>query len=319
MMPAMRPTLLIVLLLATAAFGEEKSVENKDLEAVDAAAFAEVIAPDAVVKKLGGGYGWAEGPAFYDGKFIFSDVTTGNGAVHTWTEAGGVGILRKPSNQANGHRVDPQGRLVACESSTRRVVRTEKDGTITVLADRYEGKRFNSPNDVVVRADGSIWFTDPPYNKPKDQPRELDENYVFCITPKGELKTVADDFDMPNGVCFSPDQKTLYIADSGKPHHVRAFDVTEDWELTNGRVFCTIDPGAPDGIRCDEAGRFWSAAADGVHVFSTEGKLIGKIKVPEKQTANLSFGESGGRPMLLMTACSGVYGVEVKVRGAGFN
>ncbi len=292
---------------------------SPDLEAVDAAAFAEVIDGGATVKKLADGFSWPEGPAWYDGKLIFSDVTKGNGIVHTWTDAGGLGVLRDPSNQANGHRVDPQGRLVACESSTRRVVRMEKDGSIVPLAETYHGKRFNSPNDVAVRSDGSIWFTDPPYNKPKDEPRELDKNCVFCLELGGALKIVADDFDMPNGICFSPDQKVLYIADSGGPHHVRAFDVTDEHELKNGRVFCVIGAGVPDGIRCDADGRLWSAAADGVHVFSAAGKLIGKIKVPERQTANLTFGGPAGRPMVYMTATRAVYAVEVKVRGVGFN
>ena len=166
------------------------------------------------------------------------------------------------------------------------------------LVDRFDGKKFNSPNDAVVKSDGTIWFTDPPYGLPKGETKEQDGNYVFRFDPKTKTTTLAaKDFDMPNGLCFSPDEKKLYVADSGKPRHIRVFDVQPDGTLTGGAVFCQIDKGVPDGIRCDAQGRIFSSAGDGVHIFSPDGKLIGKILVPETP-ANLCFGGTDGKTLV---------------------
>ena len=184
--------------------------------------------------------------------------------------------------------------------------------SITILVDHFDGKKFNSPNDVVVKSDGTIWFSDPPYGTPKGQAKELDGNYVFRFDPATKLiAKVADGFDMPNGLCFSPDEKTLYVADSGKPHHIRAFAVRADNTLNTGDVLCVIDNGIPDGIRCDEKGDIWSSAGDGVQIFSSAGALIGKIPVPESP-ANLCFGGPDGKT-LFITARTTLYAMPTLV------
>jgi len=183
-----------------------------------------------------------------------------------------------------------------------------------VLADKFEGKRFNSPNDVVVKSDGTIWFTDPPYGTPKDQKKELDKNYVFRFDPKTkEIKAVVADCNMPNGLAFSPDEKVLYVADSGTPRHIRAFTVNADGALSGGDEFCKIDKGAPDGVRVDAAGRVFSSAADGVQIFSDKGKLIGRILVAESP-ANLNFGGSDKKE-LYITARTSLYRIKLLAAG----
>jgi gluconolactonase len=270
----------------------------------------------AMLQKLAGDMRFTEGPVWIarDGGFlVFSDIPSDE--LKRWSMKGGLSSFRRPSHQTNGNTLDREGRLISCEHAARRVTRTESDGAVTVLVDSFDGKKFNSPNDAVVKSDGSIWFTDPPYGLPKGGRRELDNNYVFRFDPATkDLRVVADDFDMPNGLCFAPDERTLYVADSGKPHHIRAFEVTSDATLTNGRVFCTIDAGAPDGIRCDDLGRVWSSAGDGVHVFAPDGKLIGKIPVPETP-ANLCFGGDDGQT-LFITARTSLYSIRVNATGA---
>jgi gluconolactonase len=270
----------------------------------------------AKLQKLAGDMKFTEGPVWIGrdgGYLVFSDIPADE--LKRWSMGEGLRTFRKPSRQANGNTLDREGRLITCEHHARRVTRTEHDGTVTVLVDSFEGKKFNSPNDAVVRSDGTIWFTDPPYGLPKGAARELEKNYVFRLDPGTKhIEIVADDFDMPNGLCFSPDERTLYVADSGKPHHIRAFDVTHDAKLSNGRVFCTIDAGAPDGVRCDELGRVWSSAGNGVHVFAPDGKLLGKIPVPETP-ANLCFGGEDGRT-LFITARTSLYSIRTSVRGA---
>jgi gluconolactonase len=279
-----------------------------------------LVPPEARVEKTVGGMRFTEGPVWVarDRALIFSDIPADQ--LKRWSDEddreGKLTTFREPSHQANGNTLDRDGRLVTCEHASRRVTRTEHDGTVSVLVDRFEGKRFNSPNDVVVRRDGTIWFTDPPYGLPRGASRELEKNHVFRFDPATrDIRIVADDFDMPNGLCFSPDEKTLYIADSGTPHHIRAFNLSGDGRLANGRIFCTIDSGAPDGIRCDEHGNIWSSAGDGVHVFAPDGTLLGKIPVPETP-ANLCFGGDEGKT-LFITARTSLYRITVNVRGAG--
>jgi gluconolactonase len=246
---------------------------------------------------------WAEGPAWFAaGRYlIWSDIP--NNRMMRFDEANGnVGEFRKVSNNSNGNTVDRQGRLVTCEHGARRVTRTEHDGSITVLADKYDGKRLNSPNDVVVKSDGSIWFTDPPYGILFDyegnlSKMEQDGSHVYRIDgTTGALTRVAADFEKPNGLAFSPDEKHLYIADTGITHkvngpkHIRRFDVSADGsKLGKNHIFADCNSGLFDGFRIDSDGRIWTSAGDGVHCFDPDGTLIGKIFIPEL-VSNVCFG-----------------------------
>ncbi|MGD0093728.1 MAG: SMP-30/gluconolactonase/LRE family protein [Planctomycetota bacterium] len=280
----------------------------------DEAEFSRIVPKGAVLRKLAGGLKFVEGPVWMPGGFlVFSDIPADE--LKKWSEKDGLTTFRTPSHNANGNFLSTDGLLLTCEHSSRRVTRTEKDGSIAVLADSYDGKKLNSPNDLVMKSDGMIYFTDPPYGVPKGEKREQPKNFVFRLDPKTkELKPIADDFDMPNGLCFSPDEKKLYIADSGQPRHIRVFDVKDDGTLANGKVFCAIDKGLPDGIRCDSAGRLFSTAGDGVQIFNTEGALIGKILVPETP-ANICFG-GADRKTLYITARTSLYAIELASAGA---
>lgn len=277
----------------------------------------DIVSPGAKLERVVTGLTFTEGPVWVGatgggGYLAFSDIP--NSTIHKWSPGAGLSVLRKPSNQTNGNTLDRQGRLISCEHEGRRVVRTESDGSVTVLADAYEGHKLNSPNDAAVKSDGTIWFTDPPYGvdrKLVEQPH----NYVFRLDPETKkLVAVAADFDMPNGICFSPDERTLYVADSGRPHHIRAFEVKGDNTLGAGRVLAVIDQGVPDGIRCDAAGRVWSSAGDGAQVFSPEGKLLGRVLCPETP-ANLAFGGKEGRTLFL-TARTSVYSLQTTTSAA---
>jgi gluconolactonase len=239
-----------------------------------------------------------------------------------WDETTGVtGVFRQPSGFANGHTADRQGRMLSCEHGHRRVTRTEPDGSITVLADAYQGKKLNSPNDIVERADGSVWFTDPAYGIDSDYEghqatSEIGACYVYRIDPStGQVTIVADDFDRPNGLAFSADERQLYIADSAR-HHIRVFSVTDDGRLEGGAVFVACDTGTFDGIRLDSAGRIWAAADDGLHCIDPDGTLIGKLHVPET-VANLTFG-GAQRNRLFITATTSLYSIRVNVTGAAY-
>ncbi|UQU67893.1 SMP-30/gluconolactonase/LRE family protein [Couchioplanes caeruleus] len=280
---------------------------------------------DFVVERLHTGARKSEGPAYFPaGRYlVWSDIP--NDRLLRWDETtGAVGVFRHASGYANGNTVDRQGRLVTCEQGNRRVTRTEHDGTLTVLADRYEGRRLNSPNDVVVRADGTIWFTDPIYGIAGDYEGHRAESelggdcYVFRMDPAtGDLRVVAGDFCRPNGLAFSPDEQRLYIADTRQePSHIRVFDVTADGTLTGGAVVATCNAGRFDGVRVDAAGRIWAAAWDGVHCFGTDGTLLGKLLLPEP-AANLTF---GGPKLnhLFITAGASVYTLRVTFNGARY-
>jgi len=276
--------------------------------------FKAVVAPDAPLRQIAGPLKFTEGPVWMDEAkcLLFSDIPADT--IYKWSEAEGLKVFRQPSHNANGNTTDPQGRLVTCEHGSRTVTRTEKDGKVITIASTYKGKRLNSPNDVVVKKDGSVWFTDPPYGvKPAEV--EQDKNYVFRADAGAtEPAPVANDFTRPNGLCFSPDEKFLYIANSDREvHNVRRFTVKGDNTLEGGEVFVTISPGGPDGIRCDRQGRLWSTAGDGVHVFSPEGKLLGKIRTPETP-ANCCFGGPDYKT-LFITARTSVWAVPVLVPG----
>jgi len=263
----------------------------------------------AEVSKLVGGFQFVEGPVWMpSGMLIFSDIPAD--ALFSWDATRIATPFRKPSGQANGNTLDAEGRLITCEHANHRVVRMEKDGTLTELASTFEGKPLNSPNDVVVAQDGAIWFTDPTYGlggRTSTQP----VRGIYRLNPTSmELRRVAGaDFDQPNGLCFSPDGTKLYVADSGKPAHVRVFRVGAGGSLEDAGIFCTIDIGVPDGIRCTADGRLWVAAGDGIQIFSADGKLERRILVPESPT-NLAFGGTGGS-VLYITARTSLYSVPV--------
>jgi gluconolactonase len=277
---------------------------------------------DGLMRRLHTGCRWTEGPVYFPaGRYlVFSDIP--NDRMLRWDETtDAVGVFRQPSGYANGHTRDRAGRLVSCEHGNRRVTRTEHDGSVTVLADRYRGHRLNSPNDVVEHSDGSIWFTDPSYGIDSDYEgyqaeSEIGACHVYRVDPAtGEVRIVADDFERPNGLAFSVDGRRLYIADTRqKPSHVRVFDVSDDGTLTGGEVFGTCDSGAFDGVRVDTAGRVWVAAHDGLHCFAPDGTLIGKLLVPEI-CSNLTFG-GARRNELFITASSSVYTLRVNFTGA---
>ncbi|MBN1671284.1 MAG: SMP-30/gluconolactonase/LRE family protein [Kiritimatiellae bacterium] len=286
--------------------------ESEPFVVRDPAEFHKIVPAGATLRKLADGMQFVEGPVWVaraGGFLLFSDIPADE--IKKWTTEDGLATFRKPSRQANGNILDLQGRLLTCEHLSRSVTRTEENGTVTTLADRFQGNRLNSPNDIAVKSDATIWFTDPPYGL-KNRGKELAGNYVFRLDPFDEtLRVAADDFDRPNGLCFSPDEKRLYIADSGKPRHIRLFDVGHGGVLGNGRVFCTIETGAPDGIRCDSDGRVFSSAGDGIHIYAPDGKLIGKIRVPETP-ANLCFGGATGST-LFITARRSLYAITLNV------
>ncbi len=272
---------------------------------------------DAFFARLHTGGRWLEGPAYFAaGRYlVFSDIP--NNQMLRWDEtSGAVGVFRAPSGYANGNTVDRQGRLVTCEHGNRRVSRTEHDGSVTVLADRYQGMRLNSPNDVVERSDGSIWFTDPSYGIDSDYEgyhaeSEIGACNVYRIDPgSGEVRLVAGDFVRPNGLAFTLDERQLYIVDT-REKHVRRFDVTDAGTRKGGEVFATCTAGSFDGMRLDHQGNVWISAHDGVHVFAPDGTLIGKLHVPEV-VSNLAFG-GPRRNDLFVTATSTVYALRVNV------
>lgn len=293
--------------------------------------FAKYQIVSAAVERLFKGARWAEGPVWFgDGRYLlFSDIP--NNRMLRWLEeTGEVSVFRSPSNYSNGNFRDRAGRLLTCEHDTRRVTRTEHDGTITVLMDSYQGKRLNAPNDIVVHSDGAIWFSDPGYGIMSNYEGhkaafELPAN-VYRLDPNTRVATVvASDLEKPNGLCFSPDEKLLYIVDSANPKHsgdarpIRVYDVVDGARLMNGRMFVNMSPGTSDGIRCDVDGNVWSAAGwagegfNGVHVFAPDGKLIGKIHLPEV-CANLCFG-GVKRDRLFMTASQSLYSLYVGTEG----
>jgi gluconolactonase len=278
------------------------------------------------VERLWTGARWTEGPVYFPAhrSVLFSDIP--NNRIMRFDETdGSVSVFRHPSNYANGHTVDRQGRLVSCEHGGRRVTRTEHDGRITVIADSYNGKPLNSPNDVIVKSDDSIWFTDPPYGILSDYEgdKAQPENgfNVYRVDGKtGAITVVADDFIRPNGLAFSRDEKKLYIVDSaggrtkGEPKHIRVFDVAADGKLSNSEEFADCTAGRFDGMRMDTDGRLWAATDDGVHCLDTDGTLIGKIKIPEI-CSNVVFGWPK-RNYLYITATNSLYGVLLQVNGA---
>jgi gluconolactonase len=291
------------------------------------ASFARYRLNLAKVERLGTGYRWAEGPVWIGDQrcLLWSDIP--NNRILRWDEeTGTITTFRKPSNFANGHTRDRQGRLVGCEHGGRRVYRVEYDGTITTIADRFEGKRLNSPNDVVVKSDGSIWFTDPPfgllgyYEGYKAEPENPVTN-VYRVDPAGKITLVAGDVDGPNGLAFSPDESKLYVVESrAEPRAISAYDVVGGAKLAGKRTLINAGAGTPDGFRVDVDGNLWCGwgmgepGLDGVHVFNPDGRLIGRIDLPER-CANVAFG-GAFRNRLFMAASTSLYALYVNTQGA---
>jgi gluconolactonase len=286
--------------------------------------FRSMVLPNAPLETLGTGYRWLEGPVWFaDHDCLYvSDIP--NDRILRWSEQGGVSVFRQPSGFANGHARDQQGRLIGCSHHDRCITRTELDGTVTVLASRYRGKRLNSPNDLVCKSDGTIWFSDPRYGISTDyeggkQSSELPPALYRLQPATGDLEIVADDFEGPNGLAFSPDERWLYVAESGRSlspdprQYIRRFAVSEDGRLSGGECFHKITPGFADGLRVDSEGNVWSSAADGVHCLSPEGELLGKIRAPSV-VSNLAFG-GRNRSRLFLCASHTLMAIYTNVRG----
>jgi len=288
--------------------------------------FARYRVNSAAVERLATGFRWAEGPVWFgDGRYLlWSDIP--NDRIMKWEEeTGAVSVFRKPSSFANGHTRDRQGRLVTCEHDTRRVTRTEHDGTITVLMDRFEGKPLNSPNDVVVKSDDSIWFTDPPFGilgnyEGHTATPELPTNVYRIDGRTGRTTVATGGVPRPNGLCFSPDERSLYVVVSGAiPREIRVFDVVDGGaKLAGERVFVSAGAGIPDGMRSDTDGNLWCGwgggeGQDGVAVFNPGGALIGRILLPER-CANLCFG-GVKRNRLFLAASQSLYSLYVNTQG----
>jgi gluconolactonase len=289
--------------------------------------FRSLVFSNVQVEPLYKGCRWAEGPAWFAaGRYlVWSDIP--NDRMLRWDETSGhVSVFRQPALNTNGHTVDREGRLVSCEHRGRCVSRIEHDGSRTVLVAQIEGRRFNSPNDVVVKSDGTIWFTDPSYGIDSDYegdaaPSEIGGRHVYRFDPAdGSVLAMTSDFVQPNGLAFTPDERWLYVADTGAthvtngPHHIRRFRVGEDgFSLTGGEVFAVCSAGLFDGFRFDVHGNLWASAGDGVHCYADDGALLGKIHIPEA-VANVCFG-GAKRNRLFICATTSLYAVYLNTRG----
>jgi gluconolactonase len=292
--------------------------------------FTKLVFGNVHLDKLYSGCRWSEGPAYFAaGKYlIWSDIPNDRVLRYDDTD-GSVSVFLQPAMNHNGHTVDREGRLVSCEHRGRCVSRIEPDGSRTILASQHGGKRLNSPNDVVVKSDGSLWFTDPSYGIDSDYEgdaaiSEIGASNVYRLDPAtGTIVAVSEDFVKPNGLAFSPDEKLLYIADTGNTHvangpkHIRAFEINADGKsLGKGRLFAECTRGLFDGFRIDTKGNIWTSAGDGVHCYDSDGTMIGKIRVPEA-VANVCFG-GPKRNRLFICGTTSLYAIYVNARGAGW-
>ena len=294
--------------------------------------FSRILGPNPTLRLLDDSLTFAEGVCWVPGmdsaagQVIVSDIP--NSRIVSWSEAKGPGIFREPSDRANGNTVDLEGRVISCTTQGRTVVRQEHDGSMTTIADSFDGGKLTSPNDVVVKSDGSIWFTDPDYGfldtsvGHGDTP-EQGRNRVYRVDPGTlDIQMVNEDFDKPNGIAFSPDESALYVSDTGRthgdfrPHQLVAFDVAgqQNERLENPRVFTVVEPYIVDGFRADVDGNLWLACGDGVQVFTSGGELLGKIHTPEV-AANLSFGFSDLQT-LFIGASSSIWSIQLNIAGA---
>lgn len=281
------------------------------------ARFADLVSSDATIERVAAGFRFTEGPVWRGDHLLFVDVV-GNRIIH-WRqspEGPEVRTFRAPSNGANALTLDARSRLVICESGSRAVTRIETDGRAALLADRYQGKRLNSPNDLVVRPDGTIYFTDPTYGlRNGTEGKELPFQGLYRVKPDGVIDLLADDFAMPNGIALSPDQGRLYVGDTDR-RHIRAFDVHPDGRMAGGRVFAELDSseeGWTDGMKIDCRGNVYCTGPGGVWVFCPRGQLLGRI-VPPEPPANLAWGD-GDWKTLFITACASLYRIRVNVPG----
>jgi gluconolactonase len=301
-------------------------IEGTDIVVLDPR-FKPLFAGYVRVERLWSGARWSEGPAWFAaGRYlVWSDIP--NNRMLRYTEPSGhVEVFREPSNNSNGNTVDNQGRLVTCEHGARRVTRTEIDGSISVVADRWQGKRLNSPNDAVVKSDDSIWFTDPAYGIDSDNEGdratpEIDGCHVYRVDPGGTVERLIDDMARPNGLAFSPDESILYVVDTGATHkengprHIRKFAVSKDGKsVTGGEVFAECASGLFDGLRVDQHGRIWTSAGDGVHCYDPDGTLIGKMLIPEI-VANVTFG-GAKRNRLFICGTTSLYSLMLMTNGS---
>ncbi len=285
------------------------------------ARLCDLISPDAELEKLVGGAKHSEGPVYLpdDDSVIWSDVS-GNRLLR-WSVQDGTQIIRDPSDYQNGNCLDQEGRLVSCSHGQRAIIRREYTGDWRVLVDRYQGNRLNSPNDLVVKSDGTIWFTDPPFGltQPGEghaEPQEQPGSFVFRFNPStGKIHAVIKEMERPNGLAFSPDEKTLYVSDTSQVnysqghHYVRAYDLIGETQVTNGRVFAVIEPGQPDGFKVDLQGNLFISSADSIQVFAPDGTCLGKLLVPEV-CSNLAFGGQKGQ-RLFITAGHSLYTIRL--------
>lgn len=307
---------LLGLIVITVAASSSPAQDASRFDIKDAAEFARCVdVASAKLEKLAGDMKFVEGPVWVpqgDGYLVFSDIPANE--LKKWSKKDGLTSFRQPSQSINGNALDADGRLVHASHDGRAVLRTEKDGTVKPLTESFDGKKFNSPNDLVISKTGAIYFTDPIYGL-KGRPAEVNFRGVYRLDPAtGKVSLLAKDLTAPNGIALSPDEKTLYVAVSdGKNPVIRAYPLTNDGTIGDGKDLCKLDKGAPDGIRVDADGRIWSSAGDGVHIYAADGKLIGKILVPESP-ANLAFGGADGKT-LFITARKSLYAIAVKVGG----
>ncbi|MGQ9610506.1 MAG: SMP-30/gluconolactonase/LRE family protein [bacterium] len=281
--------------------------------------FEQIVTKDSKLEKIATGFVFTEGPV-WDAQnkcLFFSDIPAN--IMRKWTNTKGIEIYREPSGKSNGLTIDKQGRLIACEHANRRVSRTEKDGKVITIADKYEGKKLNSPNDVVVKSDGSIYFTDPPYGLTAEfgnlGEQELPFQGVYRLSPDGKLILLVDDFDKPNGLAFSPDESLLYIDDTDRAH-VRVFDVNADGTISNGRIFAELkgdEPGAVDGMKIDSEGNVYVTGPGGITIFDPSGEKLGRIDIPEV-AANLAWGDDDWKT-LYITASTSLYKIRLGIKG----
>lgn len=279
--------------------------------------FFDLVPHDGELERVAGGFAFTEGPVWRDGSLLFSDIP--NSRTVCWRESSegfSVSTYRTPSGNANGLTLDREGRLISCEHSARRVSRQEADGTYATLADSYQGKKLNSPNDVVVRSDGTIYFTDPPYGvEDLGLEPDLDFRGVYMIATDGALHLLVDDFDRPNGLAFSPDERTLYVNDSRR-RHIRAFAVRDDGTLDNCRIWTDMnssDDGSPDGMKVDRDGNVFCTGPGGIWVMNPAGHVLGRI-IGDEQPANLGWGGSDRRT-LYVTARTSLYRIRLNSTG----
>jgi gluconolactonase len=295
-------------------FGKTKSLAENSNLMEDTKELKNILTENFRVEKVATGFQFTEGAVWHpDGFLLFSDIPANT--IYRWQEGKETTIFRRPSYNANGNAFDRQGRLISAQHGDRSLSRMEKDGRVITLVDRYEGKRFNSPNDLAIRSDGSIYFTDPPYGiDPKKE--ELGFYGVYSLSPDGKLTLLAKDMVRPNGIAFSPDRNKLYVSDS-QENYIRVFDVNSDGTLSNSRVFAELKDssksGTPDGLKVDSQGNVYSPGAGGIWIFSAESNLLGKVTVPEVVT-NLAWGDRD-RQTLYITASTSIYRIRCQIPG----